>query len=74
MPPPAIPPDQLPDPLDLITTSQLAKLLDRSPRTVSRMIENGTLPRPFTVGGRTRYWRKRTLLASFVNRERASAG
>lgn len=42
---------------DLLNTSEVAALLRCSSRTISRMIESGTLPKPIKIGKLNR-WRR----------------
>ena len=54
---------------ELVTTRGMARLLGCSVRTVRRRISAGDLPSPFKVGA-TRYWRRRSIEAWLLSRER----
>ena len=40
----------------LISMGDLARILRRSERTIRRRIEQGNLPRPFSLGGGQKFW------------------
>ena len=46
---------------DMLDATELAKLLGVSRDTVERMVENGDLPRPLTIGKSMRVWEWRAV-------------
>jgi hypothetical protein len=57
------------DDLGLIPQKSIAKLLDKTLRTVQRMTERGELP-PTLSMARDQFYRKETILACLAQRER----
>ena len=49
--------EQSPPPVALLTADDVAKLLSCSPRSLRRLADQGSVPRPVKVGGLVR-WRR----------------